>query len=86
MAKVTQTKTHKTVDIADGEAIKDACKELGVPFSCETGYCGTCNIHVEKGEENLEPMNENEKVVGMSDGHRLACQCKLKQGEIEIDF
>lgn len=85
MAKIIDKKTKKEEEVKDGSKIKETCKKLGVLFSCENGVCGTCQIHVIKGEENLGPLNEQEKDMGMGDGHRLACQCKIKKGEIEIE-
>ena len=41
--------------VTDGSPIMDACEELGVPFSCRAGICGTCVITVKEGMENLEP-------------------------------
>ena len=85
MAKVIDKKTKKEVKVKDGGKIKDACAKLGVSFSCGSGVCGTCQINVTKGEENLSPLNDAEKDMGMGNGHRLACQCKISKGEIEIE-
>ncbi|HIH13599.1 TPA: 2Fe-2S iron-sulfur cluster binding domain-containing protein, partial [Candidatus Woesearchaeota archaeon] len=46
---------EKQVELADGSPILDAAKELGVPFGCHSGICGTCHIEVEEGMENLAP-------------------------------
>jgi len=85
MAKIIDKKSNKEMEVSDGSSIKEPCKELGVLFSCENGVCGTCKIHVIKGEENLGPLNEQEKDMGMEDGERLACQCNIQKGEIEIE-
>lgn len=84
MALVTYE--NKTIEIPDGSSIKETCKELGVPFSCQNGTCGTCIVEIIKGKENLSPMNEKEKLLGLDETHRLSCQCKIKSGEIIIDF
>ena len=76
----------KTIEIPDGDGIKDACEELGVPFNCKNGTCGTCIVEIVKGKENLSEMNEKEKMLGLDETHRLACQCKIKSGEVEVDF
>jgi len=75
----------KEIEVPDGSPIKDACKELGVPFSCEDGDCGTCMIEVEEGMENLSEKTEEEKAMGIINGnYRLACQCKIKKGKVKI--
>ncbi len=74
------------VEIADGEAIKDACEEAGIPFACTEGICGTCVIQVKEGGENLSSPTEEEKdFLGDDVGdERLACQCKLRCGTVKI--
>lgn len=85
MAKII-TEEGKEKEVPDGEPIKEACKELGIPFGCEDGQCGTCMIEVEEGQENLGELNDKEKNMGMDETHRLACQCKLKSGLIKIKY
>jgi ferredoxin len=76
----------KKVRLKDGEPIKDACRKLGVPFSCEQGYCGICAIDILKGEENLSELDEQEKSMGLDRKRRLACQCKIMNGSVKISF
>jgi len=83
MAKIITS--DREIEIPDNSGIKEACKELGVPFSCEEGDCGTCMIEVEEGMENLSEKTEAEKAMGIVEGkYRLACQCKIKKGDIKI--
>ena len=86
MAKITDKNTGKSIKIANSKPIKEACKKLGVPFSCEEGICGSCMIDIVEGEENLSQLTQEEKDMGRDRKHRLACQCKIKKGEIKIDF
>ena len=75
------------IELVDGERIKDACEELGVPFACEEGICGTCVIEVEEGMENLSEFTEEEQdFIGDEGTERLACQCKLMGGCVKISF
>jgi ferredoxin len=75
------------IEVVDGERIKDACEELGVPFACEEGICGTCVIEVEEGMENLSEFTEEEQdFIGDEGTERLACQCKLMGGCVKISF
>ncbi len=76
----------KTEEVKDGDPIKDACEKLGVPFGCQDGACGVCNIEVLEGKENLTELTENEKVFGMTQDSRLACQCKIKSGNVKIKY
>ncbi len=58
--------------------------ELGVPIVCRIGECKVCKIKILKGAENLEAPTEHEQ--GLEKDERLGCQCKIKSGEVEIDF
>lgn len=73
--------------IADGESIKQCCEEMGIPFGCEEGVCGTCIIEIEEGMENLSPYNEQEEdFLGPQDRERLACQCKIMKGTVKVNY
>ncbi|RMF06127.1 (2Fe-2S)-binding protein [Candidatus Woesearchaeota archaeon] len=85
MAAVT-TEDGRREEVQDGESIKDACEKLGVPFGCSEGICGACEIEVVEGFENLSDKTQNEEDMGLEENRRLACQCKIKQGEIKIRF
>ena len=86
MAKLVFNITEE-VEILDGAPIKEACEELGVPFACEEGVCGTCVIEVEQGMENLSPFTqEEEDFLGQMGCERLACQCKIRSGTVKIKF
>ena len=75
------------ISLEDGEAIKEACEEAGVPFACEEGVCGTCVVEVESGMENLSDFTEEEvDFLGEQDCERLACQCKIKNGTVKLRY
>lgn len=76
----------KRVEVSDGSSIRDACEELGVPFGCNEGFCGSCLIEVVEGGENLSERTEEEELMGLDDGFRLACQCFIKKGVVKIEF
>ena len=69
-------------ELAVGEAILKSCEELGVPFGCQAGSCGTCVVIIESGMENLAPMNDLESDMGLKDNERLACQARINDGEV----
>lgn len=86
MAKIVFNQEEE-VELADGAPIKETCEELGVPFACEEGVCGTCVIEIEEGMENLSPFTqEEEDFLGEMGTERLACQCKIRSGLVKIKF
>ena len=85
MAKII-TEDGQEREVEDGEEIQKACDELGIPFGCTEGVCGTCMIEVIEGKENLSEMTQEEKDMGMDGDTRLACQCTIKEGSIKIKY
>ena len=43
-------------------------------------------IEVQSGMENLSEKTETEKEMGLDDNQRLACQFKIKDGDINIKY
>lgn len=87
MAKLQIEGQSEEFELDDGSPIAAACESAGVPFACTEGVCGTCVIEVKKGMENLsEFTQEEEDFLGELDCERLACQCKIKKGEVKISF
>ena len=76
---------EKQVEVPDGSSIIEAAKELGVPFGCHSGLCGTCHIEVEEGMENLSPQTREEIDLGVEGNARQACQCQIKSGTVTIN-
>ena len=74
-------------NVPDGESIQEACEEIGVPFACTEGCCGTCVIEVKEGMENLSGFTQAEEdSLGEMENERLACQCHIKSGNVRIEF
>jgi ferredoxin len=88
MGKLIFDHNGEEIELPDGERIAEACEEAGVPFACTEGVCGTCVIEVIEGAENLSsPTQEEEDFLGAgSCGERLACQCRLRSGNVKIKF
>lgn len=87
MGKLIFDHTEEEKTVPDGESIITACEEVGVPFACTEGVCGTCIIEITKGMENLSTFTQEEKdFLGDMDRERLACQCKLLHGSVRIKF
>ena len=74
-----------TLKVPNGEKCVDQLEGFGVPFGCQQGNCHTCLTTIVSGMENIEEMSEMEVDGGLEENQRLMCQCKFKEGEIEID-
>lgn len=84
MAKLVTESGEK--ELPDGSPIKEAAEELGLPFGCAEGICGTCYMEVLEGMENLSEKTQAEIDMAVEDGHRLACQCRILKGTVKIRF
>lgn len=88
MSKLIFDHSGEEIELEDGSPISEACEEAGVPFACTEGVCGTCVIEVVDGMPNLtEPTQEEDDFLGEDTAsERLACQCKIKSGDVKIRF
>ncbi len=78
---------EEEVDLDKDSAIKSHCEEVGIPFACEEGVCGTCVIEIEEGMDHLSDFTEEERdFLGEQDTERLACQCRIKSGCVKIKY
>lgn len=85
MAKIIFTDTNEEFEIKDGSSIIEVCEEVGIPFACTEGACGTCVVRVLEGMENLSPFTEAEEdFLGSMEDERLACQCEIKRGTVKL--
>ncbi len=76
---------QQKLGLPDHHKIREVCEELGVPFGCRSGFCGTCKIEIILGEQNLNELNREELDMGNRDTkHRLACQAVIKQGLVIV--
>lgn len=76
----------KEFELPDGARIDATCENIGIPFSCNSGVCGTCQVKVLEGAENLSEINEEEDALGMDPNTRLSCQCSIKSGTVKITY
>lgn len=88
MAKIFFEDLDEEIEVPDSSPLWEPCENMGVPFSCKDGTCGTCKIRVNEGMENLSPYNDKEKnLLGEQMGTvRLACQLKINGGRISITY
>ena len=74
------------IEIPDGENIVDYIEEAGVPIGCSNGVCGTCEVEVLSGMNNLSEVNQEEEDLGMEGNKRLGCQCEINGGEVKMTY
>ena len=73
-------------EVPDGAKIDAICEGAGIPFSCNSGVCGTCQVEVVEGAENLGELNQEENDLGMDRNNRLSCQCCINNGTVKITY
>ena len=73
-------------EVPDGTKIDAICESAGIPFSCNSGVCGTCQIEILEGAENLDELNREETDLAMDRNHRLGCQCAIKYGTVKVTY
>jgi ferredoxin-NAD(P)+ reductase (naphthalene dioxygenase ferredoxin-specific) len=58
--KVHIVSADRTIDVPTGETILDAALDAGIgyPFGCQSGNCGACKSHLQKGEVSMEGYSE----------------------------
>ena len=87
MPKLKFEDQSEEFELPENGPIAEPCEEAGVPFACTEGVCGTCVVEVKEGMENLsEFTQEEEDFLGEKDTERLACQCKIKGGDVTLSF
>ena len=74
------------IEIPDGENIVEHIEEAGVPIGCSNGVCGTCEVEILEGMDNLSAVNQEEEDLGMEGNRRLGCQCEIKGGTVKVTY
>ena len=74
------------IDVEENVKIVDAIEEAGVPIGCSNGVCGTCEVEVIEGMDNLNEITEEEEDLGMEGNKRLGCQCQLTGGSVVMEY
>lgn len=74
------------IEVPENEKFVDQIEEAGVPIGCSNGVCGTCEIEVIEGMENLNEMTEEEEDLGMEGNKRLGCMCMVKGGSVTVEY
>lgn len=74
------------IEVEENVRIVDSIEEAGVPIGCSNGVCGTCEVEVIEGMENLNSITEEEEDLGMEGNKRLGCQCELTGGKVVLEY
>ena len=74
------------IEAPENTKIVDQIEEAGVPIGCSNGVCGTCEVEVLEGMENLNEMTEEEEDLGMEGNKRLGCQCMITGGTVTMEY
>ena len=78
-AKIILSKSNKQFVVPKWTPLKDVLPyEM---FACKQGYCGTCTVYVQDGEDNLTERKKTERTSG---SNRRACQAAVKQGVVKL--
>ncbi len=77
---------EQEIEIPENSKILDFIEEAGVPIGCSNGVCGTCEVEVLDGMDNLSERNQEELDLGMEGARRLGCQCVIKGGSVKMTY
>ncbi|AXI39498.1 oxidoreductase [Bacillaceae bacterium ZC4] len=85
--RVKLNKSNKVIEVPEGKSLLDTLLQLhiDVPYSCKIGGCGSCQLHVLKGEIDhrdffLTEMEKKESNV------ILTCVSRAKSGSLVLDL
>ena len=93
MATVKIEPVSAKVSVPENEPLLTALlsQRLNILQECSRrGMCATCHVHVNKGAENLSPIEGRERrtlsmLPQCGENSRLSCQAKVLGGEIEVE-
>jgi ferredoxin len=64
-------------------------EQVGLPFKCGGGICGTCRCRIEQGIENTDKVKDKERKhltdEELASGHRMACQTFI-HGDVSVSW
>ena len=75
------------LEVPENEKFVDQIEEAGVPIGCSNGVCGTCEVEILDGMQNLNELTEEEEDLGMEGNKRLGCMCMMNgKGEVSMEY
>ncbi len=91
MVRVNFISDDAAGDFETDSSLLEIAESLGIEIESlcgGEGKCGKCKVVIEKGENNLNPLTNSEKNLmsnqEIEDNFRLACEAKIKSGEIDV--
>ncbi|MFH9724957.1 PDR/VanB family oxidoreductase [Streptomyces sp. NPDC017254] len=85
--EVELRRSGRTLRVEPGRTLLDAVREVvpGVPYSCEEGYCGTCETKVIAGtpEHHDSVLGEDEKAAGAT---MMICVGRSRGARLVLDL
>ena len=92
MPKITFANFNETYEVPAGTSVLECALENNLPLDHDCGgncACTTCHIMIEEGQENIEPMSDDERSLleandKFDENSRLGCQSRVKAGSITI--
>lgn len=66
-------------ELKKGEKLPDREDDIDIPYACYAGCCQTCACKVKEGEEHLNELTDEEKMMGAEGDKRLACQIEFDE-------
>ncbi|MBN8554689.1 MAG: 2Fe-2S iron-sulfur cluster binding domain-containing protein [Deltaproteobacteria bacterium] len=94
MAKITFKNTGESFEVPIGTSVLECAIDHSIPLPHDCGgncACTTCQIWVEEGAKNLNPMSEDERGLleandKLDEKSRLGCQSRIQNGEVVVRF
>ncbi|HVL36070.1 MAG TPA: 2Fe-2S iron-sulfur cluster binding domain-containing protein [Burkholderiales bacterium] len=91
MITITFLTSNRVIRVAEGSnLLRSAIREqVGLPFKCGGGICGTCRCRIEQGLEHTDKVKDKERKhlteEDLAQGHRMACQTFV-QGDVTVSW
>lgn len=92
MPRIFYKTSGRTIEFAEGEdvnVLRVAIRnDVGIPFKCASGNCGTDRVFIEEGAENLSRIRQKERDrlgPDVDEGYRLACQT-YAEGDVTVTW
>ena len=92
MPKITFVNLGESFEVAPNTSILECAINNNLPLEHDCGgncACTTCQVFVESGQENLTPMDGDEKSLleandKLDEKARLGCQSRVRSGTVVV--
>jgi ferredoxin len=73
--------------LADGAELRVVADDY-IPIGCHAGHCAICMVRVERGADQLSPIDDAERYTlsqaELDEGIRLACRIRILGGVVRL--